>query len=181
MDLGQVLSIFVALLIGAAVPLLSADLTARRQLEREREHRTSEREAATLARRDAFQRETLLELQEVLAKLGRHANEAWLSDLGYFKRGRMPGFISDELNRGIDDCNRDMTRLKVRVLDDHIREMVQRFHDQSTRLLFRPRLVYRDTEEAGAAIDDGEERSSELSGTFTEVNELIGTALRRLF
>jgi hypothetical protein len=117
----------------------------------------------------------------VLAKLGRHVNAAWLSHWGYFKEGRSPGFISDELNRGIDDCNRDLTRLKVRILDDHIREMVQRFHDQSTGLLFRPRLVYRQAADAGAAIVDGEARSIELSSTFTDLNELIGTALRRLF
>jgi hypothetical protein len=181
MDWGQFVSIVVALLIGAAVPLLSADLTARRQLEREREHRATEREAATQARRDAFQRETLIEIQDVLGKLGRYVNDAWGSDWGYFKEGRAPGRISDELSRAIDDCNRDLTRLKVRVLDDRIREMVQRFHDQSTGLLFRPRLLYRSAGDAEAAILDGEARTIELSGTFTEVNELIGVALRRLF
>ena len=100
-------------------------LRGQQALNRERQARSDARKAAREAARDAFERETLLEFQDVMASLMRnaarilHESEMEFRQSGTWGRRLLPEAIGGEASVSLA---RDFHRLRVRVLDDALRE-----------------------------------------------------------
>jgi hypothetical protein len=142
---------------------------------REREARTAEREVA----RDAFQRETLLELQEAILRVVRSSSQLRLhhrrvyAQKGTYAQGSEPPGLSEE-NR---EAMANATHLRQRVLDDDLREhvrVVQRLCADMTAPL---QLTGESDEEAAGRADA---QSIQLAHEVNDLEERLGKVLRTL-
>lgn len=90
----------IGVIAGGVLTMVSAWLADRRLMARDRERRREERHERLVARRNDFQRETLLALQDACQKLLRNAGAALVSDViahgtgGEWQRQQLPdGFV----------------------------------------------------------------------------------------
>jgi hypothetical protein len=142
---------------------------------REREARAAEREVA----RQAFQRDTLLELQdEVLALLrntaqlhSHHVNVYRAT--GQYARDRVPEDLDEESRLAIARVN----RLRQRVIDDDLRQHLAAVRNLCT-LVTRPAQMQEGSEAEIAAR--GEQAWFELAAESRDVEDHIGAVLRGL-
>ena len=150
------------------------DARDRRTLAREE----SARRAALADRleedRHAFQRDTLLELQDELQRLARVATRILLEDERTVKEsGRL-----DQLPEGLSDEEfrifTAVRRLRVRVLDPELREAVEGFGDVCSRASL-PKSGG-DKDEILARLRRQQARVAE---SYSAVNALLGERLRR--
>jgi hypothetical protein len=154
-------------------------LRGRQTLIREREARNEARQSAREDARDAFERTTLLEFQEAMAALMRntarilHESEMEYRQSKTWGRKLLPEEIGGELSQQLVV---DFQRLRVRLLDDNLRERSLKLLDLCGRMTI------------GATHDENDddvrqranlafERSISL---YTEVAEAIGERLRDL-
>lgn len=141
---------------------------------REEAARDAERQVA----RDAFQRETLLELQEAMLALIRSAALVRLKrvivyrDTGRY--GRDPD--GEELSQSNLDANGRVSRLQQRVLDDDLRAHIRRVHEMCSRLIELPAPELDDADLAR----ETQRTSIELAHAFRALEEHIGRVLRDL-
>lgn len=173
--------------VGVVVPALTAAASAlggyllAGRNEQARDERAAERETtarlATVSdRRDeqrhAFQRETLLELQDVLQKQVRTSSRIIMHDRETLKEHGTLTLLGDELDQESYDIGVAVRRLQERVLDAELRDTVERL---------RVRVAVAGTGVAGPTqptIDDLEQRFRDLSDEYTAVSEAVGSALR---
>ncbi|MGD0167634.1 MAG: hypothetical protein ABSC51_10190 [Gaiellaceae bacterium] len=158
--------------LGWAGATSSEFLRDRRQEKRERQAREAERALRREERRDEFQREALLGLQEALAKLGRAATEAHLHDLREHRQTGTPWpdlRLGKELDEELRLATLQVRMLEERVLDDELRNLVQQFLD-----LYTEALLARSEAEAKAAYNA-------LIASNERAQARLGTLLRQLY
>jgi hypothetical protein len=111
--------------------------------EEKRDIRTADRERAARRatvvqqaddRRHEFQREVLLELQDVLRRFMRTAYKVVRNDVTNLREHGTVGLLNEELNQEAYDAGVDLGRMRQRVLDDRLRTELGLFHDQCTTL-----------------------------------------------
>lgn len=164
----------VTLVLGAAGGYLADAL---------RDSRAAAREAVAIDRarqreRDAFQRETLIELQDWLAKLGRATGAIHHHDQMEHHRTQMWARtpVGEEWNLGYREAQVNVNRLRVRVLDDDVRRVVREFSSASVDLILR--------KVAGLTNDEARTRATHAFDRATSLNEpmqeLIGDRLSEL-
>jgi hypothetical protein len=156
---------------GFAGSLLTEALRDKRLATREREAREAERELIRTQRRDDFQRETLLPLQEALQDLGRATMVLHIEDSQKYREtgdwGRSQ--LSPEWNETNPQAQGGVQVLKVRVLDDDLRRLIQEMTEASTNVL----LVKSEAE--------AELHMREMTLQNVDVQERLGELLRNLY
>jgi hypothetical protein len=156
--------------LGFASSQLSEWLKDRRAYEREQASRVSTRRDKQLERRNDFQRQTLLELQEEAIKVIQNASACHHVDKMSIrkngKRGQEP--YPEAINLGVQLANARTALLGVRVHDEEVRSLLKRFKDQCSF----------------AFLDDDEDMREALiqaaGSSFVELNNRIGKILRLL-
>jgi hypothetical protein len=117
---------------GGALTMFSSWLADHRLTERERERRREERRDRLAARRDDFQRETLLALQTASQKLVRNASQALQHDIASHRKGEkwqkqlLPEGISDDQLSLITET----MLLASRIRDDGIRNLSEQLRNK---------------------------------------------------
>jgi hypothetical protein len=175
----------VTLLLGAVGGYLADALRDKRATRREAAaaERADRREWATAQRqrdvaRDAFQRETLIELQDWLGKLGRATGASMHHDEMEFRSSGQWGrsLLGEEWNRAHHEALVNVNRLRVRVLDDDVRQVVQEFSSVCVDVLLGS--------PADMSDDEGRMRAMHAMDRVTALtpgmHELIGERLRQL-
>jgi hypothetical protein len=138
------------------------------------------RKAALDDRRYEFEQNTLLEMQAAAQHLVRHASAIYqfhkmgYEELGLYGRGSLPEELGDEASV---DIARNYHRLRVRVLDESIRDLLDELATQATR--------------AGIGLIDGEddrdaerragEAMASTNEVFAEAMDRVGERLRSLY
>lgn len=158
-------------LIFGAVSKGIGDLFAdKRKTKAEKEARHEQRLDVVQLRRVEFQRSTLLDLQNAMQKLARATGKASHDDLIAFRKTGEWGknSVSEEANIGALEGHASINILRVRVSDDHIRAIADKFSSACSR------HVYCKSEaESDACMKD-------MFAYMTELNNKIGEALRNL-
>jgi hypothetical protein len=169
----------VALVLGYLFSLLTEAFRDRRQTVRERRAREDERAAVKAAqdeaeerRRRDFQRETLLELQEVLHDLARAYGAEHHMDLMHFRTTGswtprpMP---SEELNERSFEAHRRCFILVARIDDDLLRGFVREMKDGGYGVL------------SATSEEQSREALARSSDAFELANQRIGDLLRLVY
>jgi hypothetical protein len=138
--------------------------------DREREARDEARRDERFERRTEFQRETLLNLQEEVFKLMRTTAEMQHSDVMALRSGVQwhKQLYPADLDERAFSSNVQTTKLKVRVADEGVRELVSELRKDAGSVLMS------DSEAAG------EQASRRMTQTYDKLNERIGELLRKL-
>lgn len=157
--------------LGFAVKSLTDWFQDRRSARREREAREASRQEQRFERRIAFQRQTLLELQEAIFDLTRSTSELYLHDSNAYKASGQWGRSSfdDELSERARLCQARASMLYVRVRDDTTRELTVKVKQYSTDVAFRSKTAA----EAFNSVTN-------IAQVSDELNERIGELLRRM-
>jgi hypothetical protein len=131
----------------------------------------------TIAQR-AFQRETLISLQDWLAKLGRSAGRIYGNYEIEFQRSRLWGRheVDGELDNAFRDDAANIHRYRVRVLDDSIRERAHEFVIRAVEATHGATGEQNDAEAQEAAL----RVFYEMPDFFMALQEDIGKRLREL-
>jgi hypothetical protein len=156
--------------LGFASSQLAEWLKDRRAYEREQASRLSTRRDKQLERRNDFQRQTLLDLQEAVQKIIRNAAKMHHLDIMAQRGGQAwhTTRFPDGVNNGSRLDNVQATKLVVRVRDGNIRSLAERFKTECTAVLFA------DSEQ------DGEAKLAKAAASFQLLNDLIGQTLRQM-
>lgn len=158
------------LILGYLAKSLSEWLQHRRTIEREREARDAVRKDLLFERRNTFQRQTLLELQEALKGLVRTAAQMHHNDVMTFRatgewgKSRLPEDLSDSFRL----ANANTSALAVRIRDEQVRTQVRDLKSNTSGV---------------AMARDKDSSNQALFGTvesFEGLNERIGQLLRTL-
>jgi hypothetical protein len=154
---------------GQKVQLASIAAENERLLE---EHRQQERLQGA-----AYQRETLIELQDWLAKLARASGAIHHHDVMNYRQSGKWGreLLGETLNSQLHEALVNVNRYRVRVLDDQIRQAADQFVGLSVEV---PISGASDQHAHNAQI--GEANAERLARVTIDLNELIGERLRRL-
>lgn len=147
----------------------------RRAADHEREARREERDAAVWIERHAFQRATLLELQDAIQLMARLTGRTMHFDHMQARESKytqLPHNYSEEMHsNGVD-----VIRLRNRLLDADLRETIAIFEKQCTAVSMVPdRYQARPAEDADAVAM---ELLREFDGQVTSVMDAVGEALR---
>lgn len=111
---------FLTLVLGYRLKTFEAWIQDKRTAVREREARDEARRDLRVTRRDAFQRDTLLELQDAVQKLGRgtaaaqHADEMTFRQSNVWRKELLP----EDVNQQLFVAQRQTTLLSSRVRDE---------------------------------------------------------------
>lgn len=163
----------VTLVLGAAGGYLADAMRDSRAAARDREAAERAREQA----RDAFQRETLIELQDWVATLGRataglHREMALnLRHSGGFARSE-----ASEWEGPMRDAGSNVLRFCVRVLDDETRALAEEFSHQAMLATMGPI----DSEDDNMAALRASAAWERLPDVGPRLNDRIGELLRSL-
>ncbi len=158
------------LLIGYGTKALSDWLQNKRSVAREREAREAARHDQRVARRITFQRETLLELQEVSMQLARmtgkanHIDEMYYREHGSLKKTLLP----DDLDEGYRAAQARVLMLAVRVRDNEVRRLADLLKDLSARSVFT------------ALRDDADRDMTRMASVHDQLHKRIGVLLREI-
>ena len=127
------LATMMSVLTGGALTMVAAWLGDRRMTERDRERRREERRERLATRRDDFQRETLLALQDLSQKLLRNTAASLHQDViahrngGEWQRQQLPDNLSNDELR----LKTETMLLASRVRDKKVRELVDQLRGQT--------------------------------------------------
>jgi hypothetical protein len=167
-------------LVGVLAGYFGSIVTESRREERKAAHeralRDHDNEIALRARRDEFQRTTLLRLQEILLSLARSSAEVKRQRLRDFKVAERSGEPKEwkkvprqgDSLKSAQDLQAESTMLCSRVQDDALRELVVDFKENCAE------CASGDSEEEARI---GEERMLEM---FIGMNDRIGELLRAI-
>jgi hypothetical protein len=171
------------LVVPAATGLAGYVLAGRN--ERARDERAAAREAMARRasvrerldeRRHAFQRETLLELQDALQHLVRCTARMILHDQKTLKEHGTLTLLGEELNEESYEIGVATRRLQERVLDAALRDAVEQFRSHVSGVEASFVVVNELSAEDGIKQLEGQLRT--MTEHYVVVNELVGTALR---
>jgi hypothetical protein len=158
------------LLLGYATKSVSEWIQHRRISHRDREAREAARRDHLSERRDSFQRQTLLDLQEAIMQLIRMAGAMHHRDImAYRQTGKwQKQLFDDELSEGSRLAVAQTSMLSVRVRDDSIRAMVDQVKHHAGN--------------AGMCATEQESvvALSSMGSAFVTLNQRIGEVLRKL-
>jgi hypothetical protein len=130
------------------------------------------------AARDAFQRETLLALQDALMVLGRVMSRVHMHDLNAYREtgewGKVP--LPDELDEGTRTAIVGVNRHRVRVLDDDVRNAVKAFVELAGEMAIPP--LSATTHDLRMAAAEAAYRR--MTAAFEPLQERIGVLLREV-
>jgi hypothetical protein len=155
-------------------------MRGRQTLEREREPRRHERQTGRSDARDAFERDTLLELQDALAEFARNCGKIQHLDEMEYRESGVWGrqLLGDEVGgEGSLEYIRRIQRLRVRVLDDNIRARVREYIDHASASTIG---AMRD-EPAASARARSVSHWAAATDTYMPLFDAIGERLRQLF
>lgn len=158
------------LVIGLVSKPVSDWLDSRRIREREREARREKRRDEVFERRNVFQRETLLKLQDAIAEGLKEASTIWSYRLARLK---VAG----------DGSNVDLPAHLTKPRDDallHVNVLYVRVRDETARALVEQFIVSMATAEKVSERDDLEKAIGSCFAAQTSVNQHIGHLLREL-
>lgn len=122
-----------SVLAGGVLSMSSGWLTDRRLTARERERRREERRERITDRRNDFQRETLLRLQDISQKLLRNTGASLHQDIlanrttGKWQKQQLPNGLSNDQLR----LNTETMLLASRVRDDQVRNLADRLRSET--------------------------------------------------
>jgi hypothetical protein len=171
------------LIVAPVTGLLGYVLAGRN--ERARDERAAKREA--IARRasvrerldeerHAFQRETLLELQDALQRQVRCAAKVLLHDRSTLQEHGTLTQLEPELNEESYEIGVTTRRLKERVLDEALRDAVEEFRSHVTEIETSFISVREMSAETGVQHLDGLQRDT--AQHYIALSDQVGTALR---
>jgi hypothetical protein len=151
-----------ALIVGAVLSFVAAWLTARAtaKLAAATELAKSRREAR------AFQRETLLAIQQELTKYARSVDKTWLQDRRAFREHGTVGVMGPEQDQESYDVRVGLSHLVERVVDDILRAALEEAIKVDMRLL------------APADIRTLNEGFSAFAATLDKSRQMLGVMLR---
>ncbi|MHB8290407.1 MAG: hypothetical protein ACYDEY_14485 [Acidimicrobiales bacterium] len=172
------------LIVPALTGLVGYGLAGRN--EEARDMRAAERE--TIARRSAlgerleeqqhaFQRETLLELQDVLQSQMRCAAKGILHDQRTLRSQGTLTLLGPELDEESYNTGVAIRRLRVRVLDSNLRDEIEEFH-AFTSTIQASASVISNLPTAKDALARLESQMAELSQRYQAITETLGISLR---
>lgn len=158
---------FIGTIIGASASLATTYLTNRNSLQMQSQAKDHERREAARA----FQRHTLLELQDAFHNAIRLTTRAYLADSEAHSRGVEWGrqLLPEGLAEEIRLCNRQVNLLLERVSDDFVRDSIKATMKELTII---PLLESRT--ESKAALD-------RIVSDSTSLFESLGKTLRSLY
>lgn len=142
-----------------------------RAYKREREARRDAKRGQRLERRNEFQRQTLLELQDASIKLMQTTTKLHLVDVSNYRKHGRRGVEPYPEQVDSDDqlANAQTALLGVRVRDEAVRTLLQQMKDA----LCKATLLSRSEEESDLAM--------RIAGSkFVELNQRIGRVFRLL-
>ncbi|SNT49720.1 hypothetical protein SAMN05216374_4233 [Tardiphaga sp. OK246] len=125
------------LVAGYALKFVSDLVQNRWSLAKERESREAARAEKRYERRSAFQRETLLALQEAAQKLGRatgqtnYHDEVAASEGTPWRKNRLP----DELDTQYFEAQTQVALLSARVSDEQVRKLIADYKTESVSVV----------------------------------------------
>jgi hypothetical protein len=166
-------------LVGFAAALATEFLRGSQTLKRDREARLENRVSERQNARDSFERETLLELQESIAALMRntaairHQTEIEFATHGTWGRRQLPEGIGGE---SAVSLVRDFQKLRVRVLDDDLRQLATEWWESSAKSTIGAMREEPD-KQARQRATDAWRTCVEL---HEQLNEKLGKRLRNL-
>lgn len=116
--------------LGLASTYLTSFITEKRQIAREAKARQAERDKIIIERRETFELNHLERLNEALHRLGRAAGQAHVADM---RAARQTGqyastLVGEEIAEEFRQSNRDVYMLRHLVLDEDLREKIDRVH-----------------------------------------------------
>lgn len=148
-----------------------ADLLQHRFVsERERAAREAAAKSQMQERRDAFQRQTLLALQEALMDLARTEGSMQTHDVRAFRETNQwhKNRYGEELSEQNRIANALISKLVVRVRDDRVRQQVQLFRDNAFRVF------------SSSSLSESEQALTKMGAELEAANQRIGEILRTL-
>jgi hypothetical protein len=160
----------VTLVIGAFLKAVFDSWTEKRRAGFDRESRVEKRKEIILLQRIDLQRKALGDIQIAISDLMRcttvlHFAECKLyQEIGRWKGGDLPGDVSD-LSRS---AFRQATLAKVRVRDEHVRNMADRVSQLCSQVSF------------SESLDESEDAVMSAGSLYNEFNEKVGESLRAL-
>lgn len=160
----------ITLLIGYGTKSISDWIEYKRTTERDREMREAVRRGQMLERRISFQRETLLELQEISIQLARSIGAMHHQDIiAHHKTGKwQKQLYPNDLDEAHRLAQARTTVLGVRVRDELVRELLAQFK-QST------------VEVTGCGTEnEARQHMTDMGSLHDALNERIGEMLRKL-
>lgn len=169
-----------SVLLGFAAKSVSDWLQDKRAYQRDRETRDVLRRDQLAERRAEFQRQTLLELQEVLQDLARavgashHQDEMQFKETGRWQRHLIRSEIDDQFFQ----ANRRALVLTVRVRDESLRESLKRFRDFTSQI--ESGIRGRNDEDDASARRASTTALLGAMGLLPPIQERIGELLRTL-
>jgi hypothetical protein len=158
------------LFLGFAASWISEWFRDGRTIKREREAREAASRVQRSERRTNFQRETLLNLQDSVAKLARatgrmhHLDEMEHRKTGKWRSSRFP----ENLNADAHQSNVSVMLLTSRVRDDDIRELAETFRRAANEVPICP-----NAEAAGNSL-------AKMAEALGSLHQSIGKMLRKL-
>lgn len=160
----------VTLIVGGALKWVGDLVAHHRTFAREREARQEQRRDAARIRQIDFQRGTLLELQDFCQQLARHTGRIHFEDsMAYRETGRWgASSVSTEANEGTGACQAGISKLRGRVRNDVIRQLVHNFSSACAA------VVTADAKSRSDAVFD------QMGKLLDELNQAIGSVLRTL-
>lgn len=160
----------IGVIAGGVLTMLSAWLADRRLMLRDREKRREERHERLVTRRNDFQRETLLALQNASQKLIRNAGAALVADTLAFRAGG--SWRAQKLPDDLDsDILRQMTEtllLASRIRNDDVRDLADRLRRHVGEITF------------ASDQNHAENRMAAATETHSQLIARIGQILREL-
>ena len=158
------------LLIGYGTKALSDWIQSRRVVARDREVREAARHDQRVAQRITFQRETLLELQEVSMQLSRATGRAnHLDEMAYRESNSWSkSLLPDDLDEGYRMAQARVLMLGVRVRNENIRKLADQLKQCSTATLF------------SAQRDEANRAMATMISVHDELHKRIGELLRQI-
>jgi hypothetical protein len=149
----------------------------RRAAEREEVARQRARAEALEDERHHFQLNLLLELQDALRVQARTTGEVIRQDLRTLQEMGGLAQLGPDLDQRAYDGGVEFGRLRVRVLDDDLRNQLEDVHSFTSRVTVSAvGLRGLSVPDIKAALEAG---SNEMTMRFVQVNDLLGIMLRR--
>lgn len=154
-------------IVGASASIATTWLSVRSSSKLQEEKVRAERHECF----NAFQRETLLELQEAIHDVMRLVNRAYIEDCESFRAGTVwhRAMLSNELDESIRLTMRKVSILRERVVDDSNRRMIKALMTIASQA-----ILAKNEQEARFHLEH-------LSTEADQVFEVLGSALRACY
>jgi hypothetical protein len=145
-------------------------LRDKRTYGREREAREAARRDARTQKRNEFQRQTLLDLQDSVMKLMQTTAAAHQSDMTQYGKNGIWQKVrySDEINKDSQFANAQSAILGVRERNDDVRELLQLLKSETTTVV------------RAKSREESEKAIQSVGRLFVSLNDQIGRVLRSM-